>query len=339
MLAFDHASRATKGARNYQEDTALLWSGREVQPSGQPAHAANGDAVVAVLADGMGGHAGGALASRMACESFLKAYTGCEGGANTERLVEALAAANEAIAKTVDANPMLAGMGSTLVGVTFGADGIEWVSVGDSPLLLYRRGEIALLNEDHSLAPELDRLAAAGTISEDEARRDPRRHMLRSAVTGDDIDLVDVSQRPLKVEPGDYIILASDGLQTLEPAEIERIVAAYADDGATAVANALIRAVEALKDPHQDNATVVAVRLVPQQARPDVEPVTAEPRDGESTSRASSTLHAVAASPVTVQWISSVVRRPAARRVRASVVSCTVVTSSGSSLARRSPCR
>ena len=187
-----------------------------------------------------------------------------------------------AIAETVDANPMLAGMGSTLVGVTFGADGIEWISVGDSPLMLYRRGEIALLNEDHSQAPELDRLAAAGAITEDEAKRDPRRHMLRSAVTGDDIDLIDVSRRPLKIEPGDYIILASDGLQTLEPAEIERIVTAYADDGAVAVANALIRAVEARKDPHQDNATVIAVRMVPQPAREDV------PTQDERTDRAES---------------------------------------------------
>jgi serine/threonine protein phosphatase PrpC len=263
MLAYEHASRATKGARSYQEDTALFWNGREALQADQTAADANGTSVVAVLADGMGGHAGGALASRMACESFLKAYAG-QGGSNKNRLIESLAAANNAIADTVDANPMLAGMGSTLVGVTFGSDGIEWVSVGDSPLLLYRRGEIALLNEDHSLAPELDRLVAAGTITEDEARRDPRRHMLRSAVTGDDIDLIDLSQRPLRIEPGDYIILASDGLQTLESAEIQRIVAAYADDGANAVANALIRAVEAIKDPHQDNATVIAVRIAPQ---------------------------------------------------------------------------
>lgn len=263
MLAYEHASRATKGARSYQEDTALFWSGREALKSDQTAADANGTSVVAVLADGMGGHAGGALASRMACESFLKAYAG-QGGSNKNRLIESLSAANNAIADTVDANPMLAGMGSTLVGVTFGSDGIEWVSVGDSPLLLYRRGEIALLNEDHSLAPELDRLAAAGAITEDEARRDPRRHMLRSAVTGDDIDLIDLSQRPLRIEPGDYIILASDGLQTLESAEIQRIVAAYAEDGANAVANALIRAVEAIKDPHQDNATVIAVRIAPQ---------------------------------------------------------------------------
>ena len=277
MSAFEHASRATKGARSYQEDTALFWSGPDAAQSEHGAGDANGGAVLAVLADGMGGHAGGALASRMACENFIKAYASQDGSSNRDRLVEGLTAANQAIADTVDSNPMLAGMGSTLVGVTFGADGIEWVSVGDSPLLLYRRGEIALLNEDHSLAPELDRLAAAGAISEEEAKRDPRRHMLRSAVTGDDIDLVDLSRRPLRIEPGDYIILASDGLQTLEAVEIERIVAAYAEDGATAVANALIRAVEGLKDPHQDNATVIAVRLLPQPAR---ENVTAESTDG-----------------------------------------------------------
>ncbi|WP_083567444.1 protein phosphatase 2C domain-containing protein [Hyphomicrobium sp. CS1GBMeth3] len=272
MLAFEHASRATKGARNYQEDMALFWSGDDAStPEATSVTVANGRSAVAVLADGMGGHAGGAIASRMACETFVKAF-GSQNGSNRERLVEGLTAANQAIADTVDTNPMLSGMGSTLVGVTFAVDGIEWISVGDSPLLLYRRGEIAMLNEDHSLAPELDRLAATGAITADDAKRDPRRHMLRSAVTGDDIDLVDVSRRPLKIEPGDYVILASDGLQTLEPAEIERIVTAYANDGAVAVANALIRAVEALKDPHQDNATVIAVRMVPQQVREPVTP-------------------------------------------------------------------
>ncbi len=274
MLAFEHASRATKGARSYQEDTALFWSGPDTGAAGPQETVVNGSPAVAVLADGMGGHAGGALASRMACESFVKAYAG-QDGSNRERLIEALGAANQAIADTVSANPMLAGMGSTLVGVTFGAEGIEWVSVGDSPLLLYRRGEIALLNEDHSLAPELDRLADAGAISQDEARRDPRRHMLRSAVTGEEIDMIDLSRRPLKVEIGDYIILASDGLQTLEPPEIERIIAAYANDGAGAVAGALIRAVEALKDPHQDNATVVAVRLLAKEGDEDADPAVA----------------------------------------------------------------
>jgi PPM family protein phosphatase len=260
LLSFEHASRATKGARSYQEDTALFWpeegnslSGPDVQP--------NGSGFIAVLADGMGGHAGGALASRMVCENFIRSYSE-QDGPRRDRLRSALEAANGAIASTVTSNPLLSGMGSTLIGVIFEPDGVEWVSVGDSPLLLFRRGEIALLNEDHSLAPELDRLAASGEITEEDAKRDPRRHMLRSAVTGDEIDLIDLSRRPLRVEHGDYIILASDGLQTLEASEIERVVAAYAEDGPAAVAGALIRAVEAVKDPHQDNATVVAVRAL-----------------------------------------------------------------------------
>ncbi len=263
MASFEHASRSTKGARNYQEDTAMLWPGDDsfVKVVAKPA---NGD-LVAILADGMGGHAGGALASREVCESLVTAYAGAEGD-KRDRLIAALAAANDAIATKVDQNPMLAGMGSTLVGVVFSNEGVEWVSVGDSPLMLYRRGEIALLNEDHSLAPELDRMAEAGSITAEDARRDPRRHMLRSAVTGDEIDLVDISRRPLAVEPGDYVILASDGLQTLDSSEVERIVSAYANDGAQAVANALIRAVEAVRDPHQDNATVVAVRAMAQAA-------------------------------------------------------------------------
>ena len=262
MSEFDHASRATQGARNYQEDTALVWPGSDPFVPGGLASARNGSEMVAVLADGMGGHAGGALASRMACENFVRMYASHSGGTR-ERLAASLDAANAAIAETVNSNPLLSGMGSTLVGVVFSADGVEWVSVGDSPLLLYRRGEIALLNEDHSLAPELDRMAADGQMSAEAAKRDPRRHMLRSAVTGDELDLVDFSGKPLAIEPGDYVILASDGLQTLEPGEIERIIAAYASDGAQAVANALIRAVEALRDPHQDNTTVVAVRRAP----------------------------------------------------------------------------
>lgn len=261
MIAFDRASCATKGARNYQEDTAILWPGDD--PFAPAAGQERAGEFVAILADGMGGHAGGALASRTVCEAFANAFASADGD-NHARLIAALTAANDAIASKVDENPALSGMGSTLIGVVFSKDGAQWVSVGDSPLMLYRRGEIALLNEDHSLAPELDRMAAAGQISLEEARRDPRRHMLRSAVTGEDIDLVDVSRRPLPIEPGDYVILASDGLQTLEAGEVERIVAAYAKDGAKAVADALIRAVEAVRDPHQDNATVVAVRaLIP----------------------------------------------------------------------------
>jgi PPM family protein phosphatase len=260
MQAFDFASRTTKGARDYQEDASAFWPTKETL-SDADAAAVDGSRLVAVLADGMGGHTAGALASRMVCESFIESYAGFDGS-RAERLLNSLGSANAALAAKVEANPVLSGMGSTLVAAVLSDEGVEWVSVGDSPLLLFRRGEIALLNEDHSLAPELDRLAKIGRITAEQAKSDPRRHMLRSAVTGEELDLVDVSRRPLVLEEGDYVILASDGVHTLETPEIQRIVSAYAADGAEAVAGAIIRAVEAMRDPHQDNTTIIAVRPI-----------------------------------------------------------------------------
>ncbi len=260
MLEFDFGRRATQGAREYQEDSAAVRAGTfAAQSAGSGGSGVACPELLAVLADGMGGHTGGALASRIVCDKFIDVFDG-KAGPVAERLMTSLTTANDAIADKINADPVLSGMGSTLIGVAFTDKGVEWVSVGDSPLLLFRRGEVALLNEDHSLAPELDRLAAAGQITREQARHDPRRHMLRSAVTGEELDLIDQSHKPLILEHGDYVVLASDGLHTLETSEIERLISAYADDGADAVAGALIRSVEAMRDPHQDNATVVAVR-------------------------------------------------------------------------------
>jgi serine/threonine protein phosphatase PrpC len=258
MPLFEHALAATRGARDYQEDSAAFWTSA-AEPSEGSGEPSSGDTCIAVLADGMGGHTGGALASRMVCEAFIQAVAH-DARNSAENLCGALEAANAALAKKISEQPTLTGMGSTLIGAAFSPSGVEWVSVGDSPMFLFRRGEIAVLNEDHSLAPELDRLVSVGKLTEDEARRDPRRHMLRSAVTGDEIDLVDLSSQPLALESGDYVVLASDGIASLETPEIARIIQGYAKDGAKAVATALIRSVEALREPHQDNATVLVVQ-------------------------------------------------------------------------------
>lgn len=257
-MEFHYASRASQGARSYQEDSAAvrtLAGPERTAPAGAEGRASE---LTAALADGMGGHAGGALASGTACTTFLAAYVSSSGEVPA-RLDEAMQLANQAIASQVDENPSLSGMGCTLIGTTFSAPGIEWVSVGDSPLFLIRGGEIVLLNEDHSLAPEIDKLAEAGKISWEQARNDPRRHFLRSALTGTEIDLVDRSHRPLALHAGDVVVLASDGIQTLEHSEILRVVNAYAAEGPDAVADGLIRTVEGARDPFQDNTTVVAV--------------------------------------------------------------------------------
>jgi PPM family protein phosphatase len=96
-------------------------------------------------------------------------------------------------------------------------------------------------------------------MSWEEARADPRRHYLRSAVTGAEIEMIDRSRAPVDLNTGDIVILASDGIQTLSQQTILDVVQRNADDGADAVASALLAAVGAVGEPHQDNATVVVV--------------------------------------------------------------------------------
>lgn len=297
MTTFEYAVCATRGDRSYQEDAAIFWPGPSTFRLESDLPAPSDGTTMAVLADGMGGHAGGAIASQTACEKFIAGLSGLidlapykrtaaertvplnadpEDGTEAEAqpaapigdLLAALYLANDEIAKQTEANPALSGMGTTLVGVslksaapeTGKSASLDWVSVGDSPLYLCRSGEIALLNEDHSLAPALDLLAAEGTITAEAARNDPRRHMLRSAVTGEELDMIDLSRKSLALQPGDVIVLASDGIHTLDESEIARIVTAYTDDGCQGIADALVRSIENQRMPHQDNATIMVIR-------------------------------------------------------------------------------
>jgi PPM family protein phosphatase len=262
-VALEFASRSSRGARSYQEDAALVLTGPGSPGSAAAAPQGSAEQLTAVLADGMGGHVGGALASSTACQIFMRAYETSSAVDVPARLGEALQVANAAIAGCVEDNPALNGMGCTLVGTSFGPAGVEWVSVGDSPMFLVRRGEIFLLNEDHSLAPEIDKLAAAGKMSWEDAQADPRRHFLRSALTGAEIDLIDRSRLPLALEPGDVVIMASDGIQTLSHAEILGQVEAHAARGPDAIADVLLAAVDAAGDLYQDNTTVVVVGFKP----------------------------------------------------------------------------
>jgi serine/threonine protein phosphatase PrpC len=254
-VKLQYAVKASQGGRSYQEDSATVW-----QPEGADRDGAGGTELLAILADGMGGHAGGAIASDAVCTNFRAQFIE-QTGPPRDRLRSALDAANGAIGALVGEKPSLRGMGSTLIGVAFGAGHANWVSVGDSPLYLYRRGEMARLNEDHSMAPVLDKLVEAGRLDAEEARDDPRRHLLRSAVVGEDLDLVDLVQDPWPLQQGDVVVLASDGLNSIADIEIARVIAAFRKDGPEATAEALIQAVTDAGEPHQDNTTVVVVTV------------------------------------------------------------------------------
>jgi PPM family protein phosphatase len=259
MLQLETAWRASRGARAYQEDSLAVLPGESPIDVGT-APPGGGCSLLAVLADGMGGHRGGAAASRLVCQTFIAGFIGASQTVS-DRLSTGLMAANAAIEAAVVADATLDGMGSTLVAVAICDRELRWISVGDSPLYLYRRGEIAILNEDHSLAPALDLMVRNGKLTAEQARNDPRRHMLRSAVAGEEIDLIDLSKTPLELDPGDVVVLASDGVHTLEPDEIARVITAYKVEGSQPVAEALIRAVDAARMPFQDNTSVIVITV------------------------------------------------------------------------------
>lgn len=262
MLSFTHASRSSQGGRQYQEDCEAVWPGASplLPPTALPATPPEGIELVAVLADGMGGHAAGDVASNTICGVFLQRFLGT-GGTAQIRLQQALHDANAAVAAKARANPALGGMGATCVGLALGQAGAHWISVGDSPLWRFRGGALERLNEDHSLAPLLDEMVASGRMTPEEAAEDPRRHYLRSAVTGDTLDLIDASGDVLGLASGDILVLASDGVLTLTDDEIRLVVSAHRADAPEAIADALVAAVMDAGDPYQDNTTVIIVRV------------------------------------------------------------------------------
>jgi len=271
------AARATTGTRASQEDAFRIW------PSGAQAATRRGEGLLAVVADGMGGHAGGEIAGRLACDKFVEAFTE-RSGAPASRLEQALDAGNAAIAAYVKENASLRGMGCTLIAAWIDSAGLQWVSVGDSLLLLFRVPEVRRLNADHSLGAFLDEQARRSRITPGEAQSNPYRNALRSALTGKVIEIVDLGDEPYPIAPGDWLILASDGIASLTGDEIGDVVYANRDASPADMADCLIAAVLAKSVPDQDNTTVLALKVVEDAtARADDEAPTRLVRAGAAT--------------------------------------------------------
>lgn len=255
-VAYRHALTAHQGARARQEDHAALW-----QPD-KPGRDGETYPLLAVLADGMGGHVSGQIASQIACQEFIAAFRQHEGDPGP-RLARALDAANAGIARKIADEPDHNGMGCTLIGAYLDEEGLRWVSVGDSALLLFRDGQLHRLNADHSHGAILDQQAAEGIISEEAAKSDSRRRALRSALTGERVPLQEIHAQVLQLELGDTLIVASDGLLTLEGNEIADAVdqaGAAAHDPKT-LAKTLEEGVVGKHLPRQDNTTIIAIRV------------------------------------------------------------------------------
>lgn len=254
-MTYDFATAVSIGRRDYQED-AVACDFSLGTPFG-----------FAVLADGMGGHAAGDIASKIVVTevfSEIKLQTGNPAEMETEigKVLRGVAyGANACIEAHVSQNPDLRGMGATLVAPVFFENRLYWVSIGDSPLYLYRKGSLSQINEDHSLAPQIDLMVRMGQLDAEAARNHPDRNSLTSVVMGRRIPQIDCRGKPTALEPGDIVLASSDGLQYLTNKEIETIIKRHHKRSASEIATLLMKAVEDLGSPEQDNVSLALVKI------------------------------------------------------------------------------
>jgi protein phosphatase len=221
-----------------------------------------------VVADGMGGHAAGEVASRLAVDAINEFI--CLTGDDEEitwpfgldetisydgnRLKTAIRYANRKVLEATKEKSEYEGMATTVAAVLVDGDSANLGHVGDSRIYLMRNGSISQLTTDHSWVNEQ---IVGGMISADQARSHPLRNVVTRALGGKPDLQVDMKVH--KIEPGDMLLLCSDGLTTMMPdEEIARVVSDAKNDVEKATRE-LVAAANAKGG--EDNITVVMLRF------------------------------------------------------------------------------
>ena len=218
-----------------------------------------------VVCDGMGGAAAGEVASHLAAETFLAHLNPAEASPPA-RLTAAVEAANHAVFHKAHHQPELSGMGTTLVALLHAPDTAKpngetpnlWLAhVGDSRCYLYRGRQLTQLTDDHSLVEEQVR---AGQLTPYEAARSPMRNYITRAIGSQ--DTVDIDVQPLRTQPGDLYLLASDGLnRELTDSDIATVLADIPSPPTTPYLAAACKSLVTAANHHggRDNVTVLLV--------------------------------------------------------------------------------
>jgi PPM family protein phosphatase len=220
------------------------------------------------VADGMGGHRAGEVASATALEALRAAV------ANGQSLRDAIEGANDAVLEKSASDRELHGMGTTLTAGMLGSDGHLVVGhVGDSRAYLVRDGELTQITHDHSLVEEMVR---GGELTPEQAEVHPQRSIITRALGID--PQIEVDEYPIDLQPGDRILLCSDGLTTMvRPDEIASILNRERDP--KRAAQLLVDA--ANEAGGEDNVTAVIIEVV-EITEDDAAPAVAVPDDDTS---------------------------------------------------------
>jgi protein phosphatase len=188
------------------------------------------DLPLVAVADGMGGHEGGEVASKLALESLFEWRERLEGRAGrdaTDVLREAFNEANRTVFAKGSQDETLLGMGTTLTAGWLDSGTLSIAHVGDSRAYLLRDGDLKQLTEDQTVAQEWVR---RGRLSEEEAASSPHRHILLQAI-GADTDKLNIATSTVSLRPGDRLLIASDGLTGMikEHDQLRDLLAQHAD--------------------------------------------------------------------------------------------------------------
>ena len=218
-----------------------------VRRSNQDSAAIDEDAGVYVVCDGMGGAAGGEIASRVAADTFLEVArlelaSGSSHGETTGlALRRAVAAANRAVLNRAAFDTRFRGMGTTLVGFRVQGEDATVINVGDSRAYLVRNGIATRLTLDHSFVAEGVR---RGVMTEAQAEKSSLQSVITRAIGADQDVHPDVFHQSLR--PDDVLLLTSDGLtRHVTDAEIGGVVRAGLNDGPDAICSRLIECANA----------------------------------------------------------------------------------------------
>jgi serine/threonine protein phosphatase PrpC len=205
------------------------------------------------VADGMGGHRGGHVASTLALES-LQSAAGGSAAEDFQHLVEQIKSANQRVLERGEADRDLRGMGTTLTAI-LASDGRAHVAhVGDSRAYLLREGTLQQLTEDHTL---VQRMVREGRLTEDEAHTHPQRSIVTRALGVD--ENIPIDELTLDLKEGDRLLLCTDGLSSmLERDMIQEILRSEPEP--QAACDRLVG--EANRAGGDDNITVVLLEVV-----------------------------------------------------------------------------
>lgn len=205
------------------------------------------------LADGMGGHAAGEVASQLMISALAPLDDDEPGGDLLGTLEDAMVAGNETIAEQVADDPELDGMGTTLTAILFAGSKLGLIHVGDSRGYLRRDGQLTRITKDDTF---VQTLVDEGRITAEQAHTHPQRSLIMKALTGHEVEPT-LTLREAKT--GDVYMLCSDGLSDVVSDETIGETLGLATEDVSAAADRLIEL--ALRSGGPDNVTVVVARV------------------------------------------------------------------------------